>query len=52
MNQAETLLEIKDLCVEFKTMAGTDPAAGLVHCEHPLGGCGLRCIGRLDLQLL
>ena len=23
MNQAETLLEIKDLCVEFKTMAGT-----------------------------
>ena len=24
---------------------GTDPAAGLVHCEHPLGGSGLRCIG-------
>lgn len=23
MNQSETLLEIKDLCVEFKTMAGT-----------------------------
>ena len=23
MNHSETLLEIKDLCVEFKTMAGT-----------------------------
>ena len=31
---------------------GTDPAAGLVHCEHPLGGSGLRCIGGLHLQLL
>lgn len=31
---------------------GTDPAAGLVHCEHPLGGSGLRCIGGFYLQLL
>ena len=53
MNQSETLLEIKDLCVEFKTMAGTvhavDHLSYTLHRGEKLGIVGESGSGKSTL---
>ena len=61
MNQSETLLEIKDLCVEFKTMAGTvhavDHLSYTLHRGEKLGivgesGSGKSTVAKIIMGLI
>ena len=56
MNHSETLLEIKDLCVEFKTMAGTvhavDHLSYTLHRGEKLGIVGESGSGKRTRQSL